>query len=256
MTYLLDLCDLGCRHVIITWSLLLPVTLPVRCTITYCRVLTARASTCCSPRASSSASSANFCFLKVCTLCTSAPTFALLSNSMLFRRVTGQSVTMKASNHAWMTFAFLPIVKFIVHPDFQSILSVQLWHACMDKAFAQCKEATMNGCYMADPHGCLCWSFPLLVAWTANLPEQHLISAIVNNASPLSCATPNQFGDNTCQPPRHGHETLRLIHELTQCVDPWQLDNFQKAAKAIGLSGVHCHSGMTGIWPIPSISSY
>ncbi|KAN0128827.1 hypothetical protein V8E53_013325 [Lactarius tabidus] len=129
-------------------------------------------------------------------------------------------VCMKASNRAWMTFTFLPIVKFIVHPDFQSILS----------AFVQCKEATMNGCYMADPHG---------FAWTADLPEQHLISAIVNNASPLSLATTDQFGDNTCQPPCHGHETLWLIRELTQCVDPWQLDNFQKAVKAIGLSGAH-----------------
>jgi hypothetical protein len=148
-------------------------------------------------------------------------------------------VCMKASNHAWMTFAFLPIVKFIVHPDFQLILSVQLWNACMDKAFAQCKEATMNGCYMADPHGCLHWSFPLLVTWTADLPEQHLISAIANNASPLSRVTTDQFGDNTCQPPCHGHETLWLICELTQHVDPWQLNNFQKAVKAIGLSGVH-----------------
>jgi hypothetical protein len=149
------------------------------------------------------------------------------------------AVHMKASNHAWMSFAFLPIVKFTVHPDFQLILLVWLWHACMDKAFTRCKEAAMNGRYMADPHGCLHWSFPLLAAWTTNLPEQHLISATANNVSPLSHVTTDQFGDDICQPPHHGHETLQLICELTHCVDPWQLDNFQKEAKAIGLSGVH-----------------
>jgi hypothetical protein len=72
---------------------ILPVTLPVRCTTAYCRVLTVRASACCSSQASSSASSANFCFLKVRALWTSAPTFALLSKVTLFRRVTGRSVT-------------------------------------------------------------------------------------------------------------------------------------------------------------------
>jgi hypothetical protein len=149
------------------------------------------------------------------------------------------AVRMKASNHAWMSFAFLPIIKFTVHPNFQSILSARLWHACMDKAFTWCKEAAMNGRYMADPHGCLRWSFPLLAAWTADLPEQHLISATANNVSPLSRATTNQFGDDICQPLCHGHETLWLIRELTHHVNPWQLDNFQKEAKAIGLSGVH-----------------
>jgi hypothetical protein len=89
MTYLLDLCDPGYRHVVF----ILPITLPVRCTIAYCRVLTACASANCSSRASSLASSANFCFLKVHALCTSAPTFALPSNFTLFRHVTGRSVT-------------------------------------------------------------------------------------------------------------------------------------------------------------------
>ena len=45
-------------------------------------------------------------------------------------------VRMKASSHAWMSFCFIPIIKFEVHPSFQSILSTRLWHACMDKALA------------------------------------------------------------------------------------------------------------------------
>ena len=74
-------------------------------------------------------------------------------------------VCMKASNHAWMCFCFIPIVKFKVHSSFQSILSARLWHACVDMALARCKEAAKTGCFMADPSGRLCWSFPLLAAW-------------------------------------------------------------------------------------------
>jgi hypothetical protein len=89
------------------------------------------------------------------------------------------AVRMEASNHSWVTFTFLPIVKFKVHPDFQSILSAQLWHACIDKAFAQCKEAAMNSCYMAGPDGHLCWSFPLLVTWTnGKLCSRHHLGCI------------------------------------------------------------------------------
>ncbi|KAH9009376.1 hypothetical protein EDB83DRAFT_2509004 [Lactarius deliciosus] len=126
-------------------------------------------------------------------------------------------VRMKATNHAWMCFCFLPIVKFGVHPSFQSILSARLWHACMDKAFARCKKAAITGCFMADPRGCLRWSFPLLAAWIADLPEQHLISAVAKSTSPHSLAVTNQFGDAHCYPSRHG----------------------QDKAKELGLNGVH-----------------
>ncbi|KAH8997724.1 hypothetical protein EDB86DRAFT_3064262 [Lactarius hatsudake] len=137
-------------------------------------------------------------------------------------------VHMKASNHAWMCFCFLPIVKFRVHPSFQSILSARLWHACMDKAFARCKDAAITGCFMADPHGRLRWSFPLLAAWIADLPEQHLISAVANSTSPHSLAITNQFGDAHCHSPY-----------LTSRVDPWKLGAFQDKAKELGLNGVH-----------------
>jgi hypothetical protein len=148
-------------------------------------------------------------------------------------------VRMKASSHAWMCFCFFPVVKFEVHPSFQSILSARLWHACMDKAFTRCKDAATTGYHMADPCGCLRWSFPLLAAWIADLPEQHLISGVANSTSPLSYAVTNQFGDAFCHPPRHGQETIKLIQDLTSRVDPWKLDAFQVKGKELGLNGVH-----------------
>jgi hypothetical protein len=148
-------------------------------------------------------------------------------------------VHMKASSHAWMCFGFCPIIKFEVHPSFQSILSAHLWHVCMDKALAQCKEAAITGRYMANPCSCLRWSFPLLATWIANLPEQHLIAAVTNSTSPLSHAITNQFGDTFCHPPRHGHETIKLIQDLSSHIDPWQLDEYQERGKELSLSGVH-----------------
>ncbi|KAH8996029.1 hypothetical protein EDB92DRAFT_1967415 [Lactarius akahatsu] len=148
-------------------------------------------------------------------------------------------VRMKASNHAWMCFCFLPIMKFRVHPSFQSILSACLWHACMDKAFAQCKDATITGCFVADPHSHLHWSFLLLAAWIADLPEQHLISAVANSTSPHSLAITNQFGDAHCHSPHHGLVTIKLIQDLTSPVDPWKLGAFQDKVKELSLNGVH-----------------
>ncbi|KAH9001804.1 hypothetical protein EDB86DRAFT_3063618 [Lactarius hatsudake] len=122
-------------------------------------------------------------------------------------------VHMKASNHAWMCFCFLPIVKF--------------------------RDAAITGCFVADPHGRLRWSFPLLAAWIADLPEQHLISAVANSTSPHSLAVTNQFGDAHCHSPRHGLVTIKLIQDLTSRVDPWKLGAFQDKAKELGLNGVH-----------------
>ncbi|KAH8983937.1 hypothetical protein EDB92DRAFT_1936602 [Lactarius akahatsu] len=114
-------------------------------------------------------------------------------------------VCMKASNHAWMCFCFLLIVKF--------------------------RDAAITGCFVADPHGRLRWSFPLSAAWIADLPEQHLISAVANSTSPHSLAITNQFGDV--------HLTIKLIQDLTSCVDPWKPGTFQDKAKELGLNGVH-----------------
>ncbi|EGO30139.1 hypothetical protein SERLADRAFT_404449 [Serpula lacrymans var. lacrymans S7.9] len=42
-------------------------------------------------------------------------------------------VHMKATSHAWMCTAFMPIVTFNnVHPEFHAVLDAQLWHRCMD----------------------------------------------------------------------------------------------------------------------------
>ncbi|KAG2124381.1 hypothetical protein DEU56DRAFT_873315 [Suillus clintonianus] len=73
-------------------------------------------------------------------------------------------VRMKATAHAWSCVAFIPIPKFDVHGDFQTLLHTHLFHKCMDLIFAKCKVATRISEYMPDPMGYLWHCFtPLLI---------------------------------------------------------------------------------------------
>ncbi|KAG1759043.1 hypothetical protein EDD22DRAFT_981216 [Suillus occidentalis] len=108
-------------------------------------------------------------------------------------------VRSKATLRAWRCIAYMPIAKFRVHPDYQSILQAWLWHKCMDLVLANLKAAALDGCFMPDSNRHIRFVFTPLVA----------------------------------------HHTLQLIVDTAHKVDPWDLDKFQKAAKAVDLSGVH-----------------
>lgn len=92
---------------------------------------------------------------------------------------------------------------------------------------------------MPDPHGDQRLCFTPLVAWTADLPEQLMISCVSKNASPVTEATYKQFADAHRSSPRTGELTLECIHTLGKTADPWQLMSFLKKARAMYLSGVH-----------------
>ncbi|KAG1853181.1 hypothetical protein DFJ58DRAFT_716523 [Suillus subalutaceus] len=128
-------------------------------------------------------------------------------------------VRMNATAHAWRCVAFIPIPKFDVHADFQTLLHARLFHKCMDMIFAKCK----------DSMGYIQHCFTPLVAYTADLPEAQLIACVSKNASPLTMATQSDFGNHT----------LKLIYDLCKRVDPWNVPLFQHEVKALLLSGVH-----------------
>ncbi|KAI6098239.1 hypothetical protein EV401DRAFT_2148854 [Pisolithus croceorrhizus] len=110
------------------------------------------------------------------------------------------NVRMKATACAWRCVAFMPVIKFDVHPDYQTILQARLWHKCMDIVMGKLKHTTNVGEFITDAFGDVQYCFTPLVAWTANLLEQQLITSVM---------------------------------------DPWRLDAFQKLAKANHLLGVH-----------------
>ncbi|KAG2085487.1 hypothetical protein BD769DRAFT_1632797 [Suillus cothurnatus] len=123
-------------------------------------------------------------------------------------------VRSKATSRAWHCVGYMPIVKFKVHPDYQTILQACLWHKCMCLIFANLKAAAAEGCFMPDPFRYICYVFTLLIAHICDLPEATMIAAVI---------------------------------------DPWDLDKFQKAAKAIYLSGVHMPYWHDWMYACPSV---
>ncbi|KAH7921465.1 hypothetical protein BV22DRAFT_1107182 [Leucogyrophana mollusca] len=107
---------------------------------------------------------------------------------------------MRATSHAWRCVAYLPVPEFDVHPDYATVLGARLIHKCLDMIFANCKIATRVGQFMPDPCGDLRYSFPPLVSYVSDLPEQQMLS---------------------------------------NKIDPWDLDKFQKESKKVNLLGVH-----------------
>ncbi|KAG1877844.1 hypothetical protein DFJ58DRAFT_720607 [Suillus subalutaceus] len=66
-------------------------------------------------------------------------------------------------------------------------------------------------------------------------------------------AVQDDFGDGTLHPPHTGKHTLQQLIDISCKVDPWDLDKFQKAAKAVNLSGVHMPYWHDWIYACPSI---
>ncbi|KAG2106850.1 hypothetical protein BD769DRAFT_1630676 [Suillus cothurnatus] len=126
----------------------------------------------------------------------------------------------------WRCIAYMLIVKFRVHPDYQSILQAWLWHRCMDLVCDNLKAVATEGCFMPDPFRFIHYVFTPLVAHVCNLPEATMIAAVAKNASPLTMAMQEQFGD----------EILHL-----------------PPAKALNLSGVHMPYWRDWIYVCPSI---
>ncbi|KAG1870313.1 hypothetical protein F4604DRAFT_1881252 [Suillus subluteus] len=107
--------------------------------------------------------------------------------------------------------------EFCVHPDYQTILQAQLWHKCVDLVCTNLKLAAKTGCIMPDPSRFIHYVFMPLVAHVCDLPEASMIAAI------------------------------------SKTTDVWDLNKFQKAAKAVNLSGVHMPYWHDWIYACPSV---
>ncbi|KAL4080617.1 hypothetical protein J3A83DRAFT_4355650 [Scleroderma citrinum] len=139
-------------------------------------------------------------------------------------------VWMKATSHAWSLAAFMPIPKFKVHSKYQTILQARVWHKCMDIMCSNLKVAACTGMYTPDPLRDLHCCFTPLVTYTANLPEQQMIVNVAHSSSPITLARLQEF---------NGKHTLHQLVEISQEVNPWDVNMFQKKCKECGLLGVH-----------------
>ena len=103
---------------------------------------------------------------------------------------------MKATNHAFLLLALLPVPKFI-HKDqgTRGVLEYRMIHECLDFILEPLKKAAEVGIMMSDPTGSLCYVFTPLAAYMVDVQEALLLSAVAGKTSHLTMATYKQFGD-------------------------------------------------------------
>ncbi|KAG1798677.1 hypothetical protein EV424DRAFT_1352509 [Suillus variegatus] len=144
-----------------------------------------------------------------------------------------------------------------MHPIFITIGNLdseaRLWHKCVDLVCANLKLAAKTGCFMTDPSKLIRYVFTPLVAHVCDLPEACMVATVSKNVSPLTMALQENFGDGVLYPPHTGQHTLQLICEISKMIDVLDLDKFQKAAKAVNLSGVHMPYWRDWMFACPSV---
>ncbi|KAJ6596774.1 hypothetical protein DFH09DRAFT_905105 [Mycena vulgaris] len=109
---------------------------------------------------------------------------------------------MKASHHAFLLLALLPIAKFREkNPEIRGVLDSRLFHSVMDFVLEPLKKTAQIGLMMTDPLGWRRFCFTPLVAMASH--------------------------------------TLSQLIRLEREIDPWDLSVYIKAAKKLRLNGVH-----------------
>jgi len=105
----------------------------------------------------------------------------------------------KGSTKSYLLLALLPVPTF-VHPKkcLHGVLVDRLLHQVISIVVKPLKKAAEMGRMMSDPLGNLKHCFTPLIAYIADTPEQHVIACVTSNASAISMAVSEQFGDPDC----------------------------------------------------------
>ncbi|KAJ3515847.1 hypothetical protein NLJ89_g1501 [Agrocybe chaxingu] len=146
----------------------------------------------------------------------------------------------KASNHAFLLLALIPIPKFLHrNQKIRGVLEARLFHECLDLVTEPLKIAAQIGVMMADPLGFLRWCFTPLAAYIVDTPESALVSGVAGKTSSVTMADYTQFGDPFQHPPHYSWTTIDTLEELETYVNPWDLEAYEKEALKHRLNGVH-----------------
>jgi hypothetical protein len=147
---------------------------------------------------------------------------------------------MKATNHAFLLLALLPVPKFI-HKDRKTrgVLENRMAHECLDFILTPLKKAAEIGIMMSDPTGSLRYMFTPLAAYIVDVQEAVALSGVAGKTSHVTMASHKQFGDSSRHDPRTASTTLAQLHAIEAKVDPWNLKAYIKEAKKVRLNGVH-----------------
>ncbi|KAK7042241.1 hypothetical protein R3P38DRAFT_2512149 [Favolaschia claudopus] len=146
---------------------------------------------------------------------------------------------MKASNHAFMMAALLPVPKFICHADIRGLLEKRILHHSLDIVCANLKVAAFEGCLMSTTHGALIKAYTPLVSYIADTPEAADLACVMGKTSHLTMASHKTFGDSFRHPERTGASIISQIQSVNAKADPWDIFRYQAESKKLRLSGVH-----------------
>jgi hypothetical protein len=148
---------------------------------------------------------------------------------------------MKASNHAFLMFALLPIAKFI-HPtsEIRGCLQNRLYHEVMAFLVEPLKIAARLGIMMADPVGQLRICYTPLASHIVDTPESALIAGVSGKTSSVTMASYKTFGDAFRHPSRTGAHTMAQNRALATVVNPDNIEQyFYTARETFRLNGVN-----------------
>ncbi|KAF8971462.1 hypothetical protein BDZ97DRAFT_1913940 [Flammula alnicola] len=148
---------------------------------------------------------------------------------------------MKASNHAFLLLALLPIPKFIHHTKrLRGVLADRVFHGCLDFVTKPLKIAAQIGIMMSDPLGDQRLCYTPLAGYIVDTPESTLIAAVAGKTSSVTMASYKQFGDSFRHEPRRASTTIAQLQSLEEKLDPWNLQAYFNTAKeSFRLNGVH-----------------
>ena len=145
---------------------------------------------------------------------------------------------MKATNHAFLLLALLPIPKFI-NKDDQKVLQPRMFHSCLDIILEPLKKAAEIGTMMRDPLGSVRYCYTPLAAYIVDTPEAAMLAGVAGKTSHVTMAYYKEFGDAFCHEARTSSTTLKQLRTLEASIDPWDLQAYLKEAKKFRLNGVH-----------------
>lgn len=139
---------------------------------------------------------------------------------------------MKASNHAFMLLAILPVPKFL-HKNKRicGVLENRLVHECIDFVVEPLKKAAEIGIMMTDPLGWRRYCFTPLVGAIIDTPEALMYAGVSPKLSPVTMATYKQFGDSFQHEPPTASTTLAQLMEIEETADPWDFASYLPKAK-------------------------
>ena len=162
---------------------------------------------------------------------------------------------MKATNHAFLLLALLPISKFI-HKNRKSrgVLENRMIHECLDYILKPLKKAAEIGIMMSDPVGFRRYVFTPLAAYIVDVQEALALSGVAGKTSHITMASYKNFGDSFQHEPRMASTTLTHLHAIEETVSPWDLDQYIKASSARRLNGVH--RPFWRDWPLSEPSTF